>query len=392
MRAADRAAELETLLANFEAAQTEFYAREVSIRSTPAEQIAFYKSYPRWTYLPKILAIAEAEPSDATALAASKWIIEQAGPRGVGNQWKPLFAAEQTAWRIIKEQRLPEEDISQLCMIAAQKRSPAREAFLRDMASRADLLGNARAFATTALAKYLAQRFDECEADGSIAWWLKPKDEYFDFLRTQLADEWIEYGTVADPEPFRREGIELSRRVLDEYADVPVTMAERYFPRDVTTLGQNAKQSRYALERLIVGAEAPDAMGRDLDGNPLRLSDYRGKVVLLSFWFTGCGPCLASIPEEQELVERFRDEPFALLGVCRDRDVAKSKQTAEEHGITWPCWFDGNPGAITDAYNVTGFPTFYLLDAEGRIVSKHVPQGQLAEAVEAVIHPRTSEP
>ena len=76
------------------------------------------------------------------------------------------------------------------------------------------------------------------------------------------------------------------------------------------------------------------------------------------------------------------------MGVCEDSDAAASKKTAEEHGMTWPSWFDGKPGAITADYNVTHWPTFYLLDAEGRIVAKDVSPGELASAVEAVLHPR----
>jgi hypothetical protein len=113
-------------------------------------------------------------------------------------------------------------------------------------------------------------------------------------------------------------------------------------------------------------------------------------VVLLSFWGAGCGPCIAAVPEERELVAKFRDQPFALVGVCGGKDVAVSKQTAKEHDMTWPSWFDQYPGAIEKKFNVDGIPRFYLLDAEGRIASKDVPRGKLAEAVNAVLHRRDS--
>jgi peroxiredoxin len=382
-RAANRAAELEQLLADFDAAQTAYDARQADFPAdaTDADRIDRYKSYPRWIYLPKILAIAEADPKDAAALEASKWIINQG--RRVGNQWRPLYDAETTAWRVVAGQELPEEDIETLCLIAARRRSPAREEFLRTMAARTDLAGNAQAYAVAALAEYLAQRGDEAEAGGFATWW--PEDGYFNFLRTQLAEPWVEYASIVEPAPYRQESAQLFQRIVDNYSDVPITVMTLYFHPDAKTLGQQATRSLHILEHLVAGAPAPDAKGSDLDGKPLRLTDYRGKVVLLSFWYSACGPCIAAVPEERELVEKFREEPFALIGVCQDSDVAVAKKTAEEHGMTWPCWFDGKPGEITGDFNVTKWPTFYLLDAQGNIVSKDVPVGKLAQAVEAAL-------
>jgi peroxiredoxin len=370
-------------------AEAAYYERELPDNPTPAERIERYKAYPWWSFLPKFRALAEAEPNDATALAACKWIIER---QNVFIQWQPMYDADQSAWRILQGQRLTEEEILQLSLRAVLRWSPASEAFLRDLAWRTDLPGNAQAYATMALAEYLAQRFDEIESGDSKAWWLEPKDEFFDFLSTQLADGWLEYRAVADRDACRREGIVLLRHVLDRYADVPLPASAPLF-RGIESLGEKAEKSLHALEHLVIGAEAPDAVGHDLDGKPLRLSDYRGKVVLLSFWFPTCGPCIEAIPEEQDVVERFRNEAFALIGVCRERDQAVAKQAATEHGMTWPSWFDGNPGAITDNYNIQGWPRFYLLDAEGRIVSKDVRwgDGRLAKAVEAVLRPPASE-
>lgn len=386
----ERQARLDKLLAEYEAALTEFYAQDLRADAPAADRIARYQAYPRWEYLPKVLAIAEDGAEDKTTLAACKLIVGETGSLSVGCQWLPLFEAEKRAWQIIQNQRLDEEEIVKLCMTASDRSSPAREAFLREMATRTDLPGNASAFATMALASYLAQRFDDAENVEFTAWWRKPQDAYFAFLQTQLADEWIEYMENADAQAVRNEGIASLQRIINEYADVPVTSMSRRF-HDATTLGPPAKQRLYALEHLVIGARAPNVAGRDLNGNDLRLSDYRGKVVLLSFWYTGCGPCLAALPEERELVEKFRGKPFALLGVFRDSDVAKSQQTAKEHDITWPCWFDGNPGAITDAFNIQSFPTFYLLDAQGRIVAKDLLQGQLAETISELLEQQKAE-
>ena len=86
------------------------------------------------------------------------------------------------------------------------------------------------------------------------------------------------------------------------------------------------------LLNLAVGKPAPGIEGVDMDGKPLKLSDQKGKVVVLVFWGTWCGPCMAQVPEERKLVERLKGQPFALLGVdCdRDKDTARAVMAREK--------------------------------------------------------------
>ena len=135
--------------------------------------------------------------------------------------------------------------------------------------------------------------------------------------------------------------------------------------------GPRAELARIAnLPNLKVGRVAPEIVGEDLDGKPLKLSDHRGKVVVVCFWATWCGPCMAMVPHERELVARMAGKPFALLGVNSDeaRDRDKARKIAREKQMTWPSWWDGgHRGAIQTAYDVTHWPTVYVLDAGGVI-------------------------
>ncbi len=142
------------------------------------------------------------------------------------------------------------------------------------------------------------------------------------------------------------------------------------------------------LPNLKVGKVAPEIVGEDLDGRPLRLGDHRGKVVVVCFWATWCGPCMAMVPHERELVERMEGKPFVLLGVNSDEagDREKAKKATREKLMTWPSWWDGGfRGAIQTAYDVDHWPTVYVLDPEGVIRYFDVRGKDLDRAVDALL-------
>ncbi|MDG1874966.1 MAG: TlpA disulfide reductase family protein [Mariniblastus sp.] len=129
------------------------------------------------------------------------------------------------------------------------------------------------------------------------------------------------------------------------------------------------------MEHLQVGHEAPDIIGKDLDGMEFRLSDYRGKVVLLDFWGHWCPPCRAMYSTEQEINQVMADKPFVLLGVNSDRNLDIAKGAVESEGLSWRHFWNGprgTAGPISEQWNVEGWPTFYLIDAEGIIRYKQV--------------------
>lgn len=123
--------------------------------------------------------------------------------------------------------------------------------------------------------------------------------------------------------------------------------------------------------KLSVGKEIIDLEGEDTDGKTLKLSDYRGKVVLLDFWATWCGPCMKMVPHERDLVARMNDKPFALIGVNGDReyDDAYADVVAKER-ISWRSFKnsqgDDNPD-IAGAWGHEAWPTLYLVDHKGII-------------------------
>lgn len=115
-----------------------------------------------------------------------------------------------------------------------------------------------------------------------------------------------------------------------------------------------------------IGTLAPEIEGVDLDGQAFKLSDYRGKVVLLDFWGQFCPPCRDFFPHERSLVDHYSGRPFVLLGVNNDLDINVARQSVAKNKLNWRSWFDGGrPGPIAKQFDLDGWPTVYLIDAKG---------------------------
>ena len=115
---------------------------------------------------------------------------------------------------------------------------------------------------------------------------------------------------------------------------------------------------------------APDFKLTGLDGKPVTLADSKGKVILLNFWATWCGPCRAEIPDLVELQNKYKDR-LQILGLVVDDDEPDAiKEFTEKFGINYPVAIAGND--IRFQYGgIAALPTSFVLDAEGRIVQKH---------------------
>ena len=124
---------------------------------------------------------------------------------------------------------------------------------------------------------------------------------------------------------------------------------------------------------LPVGSLAPDFRLSALRGPQVVLSQLRGKVVLLDFWGTWCAPCRAAVPELRRLVRELEGQPFVLVGVNEERDPRKVEEFAVAHEMSWPQGWDDDRRVTAALYKVKSFPTYVLIDAEGKIL--HVQSG-----------------
>jgi thiol-disulfide isomerase/thioredoxin len=136
-----------------------------------------------------------------------------------------------------------------------------------------------------------------------------------------------------------------------------------------------------------IGAPAPDFAAVAVDGRMIRLSELRGKVVVLDFWATWCGPCRRMIPHERELVKKHSSDPFAFLGISLDDDLAELRRVLSAEKMFWPTIRDDRR-EIAKHYDVHAMPTIYVLDRAGVIRFKDVRGADLDQAVAGLLAER----
>jgi thiol-disulfide isomerase/thioredoxin len=129
------------------------------------------------------------------------------------------------------------------------------------------------------------------------------------------------------------------------------------------------------VEKIKIGAMAPDFVTQTLDGKDIKLSDYRGKVVILDFWATWCGPCMAAMPHTQEVAAQYKDQGVVTLGSCTSDTRAKFEEWVRRNQDKYPdmIWSHdkaerAESRASRALFGVTGIPTQFIIDRDGKIV------------------------
>lgn len=199
-------------------------------------------------------------------------------------------------------------------------------------------------------------------------------------IAERLPAKQLEYINAERSETQRNQLAELLQNVIDQYGEL------KYKGR--TTYGEAASRELFDLQRLQVGMVAPEIEGSDLDEVPFKLSDYRGKVVMLDFWGHWCPPCRAMYPHEQEITRKLADKPFVLLGVNSDADLGEAREAVSSENLSWRHFWNGPTGTrgpISTQWNVEGWPTVYLIDQAGVIRYKSVLGEDIDRGIEVLM-------
>lgn len=183
---------------------------------------------------------------------------------------------------------------------------------------------------------------------------------------------YIERMKRADISATRHEAELILEQVKAQYGDVRHLLGEVVQPETLSTVVDRELSD---LRTLKVGQPSPQISGQDVEGKPMTLSEFRGKVVLLDFGsHEHCGGCRLVYPRLRELARQYLGRPFVILGINNNdrREVLNELHAKGE--ITWRCWWDGDrldgPGPITTRWNIQGYPSFIILDHRGVIRHK----------------------
>jgi serine/threonine-protein kinase len=402
----------------FEALKTEYdsaaahYRRALSEGTTVAQKRRARDQMPSVSdFARHFLELAEKNSENPAAVEALTWVLEHAsgarrlepGSNSILEPEAELLRARQRALEVLQRDHLDRPQLTELALSLARAAEPEGDKLLAAILEKHSEK-KARGLAAFALGLSLAQQAERCRAaDPDRSRQLSRRAERY---LQQVVEQFdaVTLGSAALPETQR-----MVQRVDVARSDPA--------PLGSATLGDAARKKLHELRHLDVGSTAEEIAGEDLDGKMFKLSDYRGKVVVLDFWANWCGYCRMEYPFQRELVKRLEGKPFVFLGINCDDDREAVKKVVQRQGLNWRSWFDGGSsltpaeawaqyaeklngrswfdgstgGRIQRDWQIDSFPTLYVIDHKGVIRYKGLRGPQLEAAVNTLLAEREKE-
>lgn len=174
-------------------------------------------------------------------------------------------------------------------------------------------------------------------------------------------------------------GAELIKKLKADYAE---TKRGKEADRVLESIAAGA-EAKKIQRSLAVGSAFPDFDEKDLEGKALSIARFRGKLVLIDFWATWCGPCVQELPNVLKTYEKYHPKGFEIIGISLDEDETKLRDFIKSKQMPWPQYFDGKgwENKLSKRYGVQSIPATYLLDAEGKILARGLRGASLEETV-----------
>jgi thiol-disulfide isomerase/thioredoxin len=182
-------------------------------------------------------------------------------------------------------------------------------------------------------------------------------------------------------------GTEIMQQIIKNYPNTPYSESASNIIAKIPQIKEaKAKEAeaKKIQDNLVAGAVFPDFTETDLNGKPLSIASRKGKVVLLDFWATWCGPCRAELPNVIATYKKHHDQGFEIIGVSLDHERdALDTFLKQQDGMTWPQYFDGQgwSNKLAVKYGVESIPFAVLIGPDGKVIGKDLRGEDLEDAV-----------
>ena len=179
-----------------------------------------------------------------------------------------------------------------------------------------------------------------------------------------------------DVPPEKRE--DMRQSALVHATGLSLGLEDEVFARDLAredestprTLAQLEAAVLYGIRHATVGGMIADETGRRLDGSEEKLSAYAGKVVLVDFWATWCGPCVGALPDLRELAAAYPEDRFEILAISVDDEVETVVEFMEDEPMPWAQWHVGANSELVNTWQIRAYPTYVVVDEDGTILGR----------------------
>lgn len=168
-------------------------------------------------------------------------------------------------------------------------------------------------------------------------------------------------------------------------------MSERLAKSDHEALHQAAQQLEGSARKLELVGQPMPISGKLVDGGKFDGAQFKGKVVLVDFWATWCGPCVAELPNVKEVYQKYHDRGFEVVGISLDEELDTLTKFIKEEHLPWPILFEGGEETsgwqhpLAKQYGVTAIPMAVLIDRQGKVVTLNARGERLGTMVEELL-------
>ena len=193
----------------------------------------------------------------------------------------------------------------------------------------------------------------------------------------------------ADPDDLQTAGLAMQLAgALEQIpggGEVAVSAIKTFGPLFAKSGNDRVKQLAESFQGKLRLLELPgkpmEIKGALLDGTPFDQAKFAGKVVLVDFWATWCGPCIAEIPNMLEQYEKYHEQGFEVVGISLDEDKAEVEKFVTENKIPWPILFAGKgwQDPVAQFYGISGIPQLVLIGRDGNVITLDCRGGKLGE-------------